>query len=300
MFKLIINELTKIFNKKSTYIILSIIFVFVFFTNYLYKYKLDEIGGFNNINYLDNALEDLEGSDEERSKAEYILNTKENINKVNDTRGILINFFNEYETIIIIFLIVISSSMIIDEYKGPIKNLLTTPNSRIKILLSKILTIFLLLMFVLVYILILQLLFGYIFFKFDSLKIPVVIYNFKIKNIITINVFNYLLILLINKLPLFLITIMILIFLGITTKSSSLTSIITLVNYIVITPIVINSNIKLLNYFINKHWDLSIYLYGRVVEDNTLNFSIFMCIIYFILLFIASIIIFDSKDIKNM
>ena len=300
MFKLIINELTKIFNKKSTYIILSIIFVFVFFTNYLYKYKLDEIGGFNNINYLDNALEDLEGSDEERSKAEYILNTKENINKVNDTRGILINFFNEYETIIIIFLIVISSSMIIDEYKGPIKNLLTTPNSRIKILLSKILTIFLLLMFVLVYILILQLLFGYIFFKFDSLKIPVVIYNFKIKNIITINVFNYLLILLINKLPLFLITIMILIFLGIKKKSSSLTSIITLVNYIVITPIVINSNIKLLNYFINKHWDLSIYLYGRVVEDNTLNFSIFMCIIYFILLFIASIIIFDSKDIKNM
>lgn len=75
MINLIKNELCKIFNKKSTYIIFVFIFMVVVFTNYLYKNKLDENGEFivnNNINLnqLTQTLNELDLSKEENKNYE--------------------------------------------------------------------------------------------------------------------------------------------------------------------------------------------------------------------------------------
>ena len=249
--------------------------------------------------YLYSALDNLKSDDKEiYNKAKYILNTKVNLNKVNDTRGIFINFFNEYEAIIIMFIILISCSIISDEFKGMIKSLLIMPYSRNKILISKFLSVVLLFIFILIYIFLLQLIFGGLFFSYNSLKIPVLIYNYSSNNLITMNIFKYILLILLNKLPLFLITIILSMFLSIVTLNNALSSILMLLNYLVITPIV--SNIKLFRYLINIHWDLSIYLYGRTIPNMNFNTSILLCIIYFIIIFVSLLVIFDKKDIKNI
>ena len=53
LIKLIRNEMLKIIKKPSTYILIIFITLFVFGTNYLYRYKLDENGNYINssINY---------------------------------------------------------------------------------------------------------------------------------------------------------------------------------------------------------------------------------------------------------
>jgi len=84
LIKLIINEISKIFNKKSTYVMFGLIFLFVVFTNYLYKTQLDETGAFKvdiydsiNLEYAIKTLEELDTSNP--SNKTYELELRKNI-----------------------------------------------------------------------------------------------------------------------------------------------------------------------------------------------------------------------------
>ena len=59
---------------------------------------------------------------------------------------------------------------------------------------------------------------------------------------------------------------------------------------------------KFLMYFVTPNWDLSIYLFGKMpqFEPISLPFSIMICVIYFVIMVVASLIIFNKKDIKNI
>jgi len=263
MFKLIINEFSKIFHKKSIYVMLIIFILFVFFTNLIYK---------NDISIIEND------------------------------RLILMNFFNEYEMLIIIFIVVIGTSIICDEFKGTIKQLLIVPYKRYTILISKYITTFIMFIFIFVFLLIIQLIIGYLFFNY-SLNIPITINNE------SMNVFKYLFTMLLNKLPMFILTIMLVYLLSILTCNGVLSIVISLLNNLIIVPIInvftlynYTDKLSYLSYLMSPNWDLNIYLYGNSIVNPILNYnySLLICIEYFVILLITSILIFEKKDIKNI
>ena len=136
MINLLINEYIKLFNKKEIYIYIFISFIFVLLTCFLYKYKISETGLLKNeenkINYIENAKV-LKNSNniEDKIIGEYILKTKYNINKVNDGRGMIINFYNEFELVIVVFVIIISSKIVYKEFNDKtISQLLIIPYNR--------------------------------------------------------------------------------------------------------------------------------------------------------------------------
>ena len=244
--KLIQNELIKIFNKKSTYIFIFIIFLYVLYTNYFYRYK-----------------------------------TTYNIN------DLLTNFFLEYELIIFIFITYISSNIITNEFKGTINNLLILPYKRNEILISKYLTCIIMLLFIITYIFILQLIIGRLFFSFDSLTLILI-------GIKKVNIFIYLLKLLITKLPIFLMNIIITILISLTTLNTSITNIIILINYMFITPLINTNTFTIFKYFINNNWDFSNYLYSNIPYK-----SIIIYLLYLIIILVINHYIFNNKDIKT-
>lgn len=236
--------------------------------------------------------------------SKYIVDNNINSNKISDTRGILKNFFIEYELIIVIIIIMIGSVIISQEFNTrTIKQLLITPHSRNKILLSKYITLLLIILITILLTFIFQIVIGGIFFGFSSLKIPVIIYNFNKNTIFEYNILHYLFILILSKIPMFILIGTITLFVSIISLSSNLSIIIGILLYVFSN--IINTfalNIKFLKYFITPNWDLSYYLYGMVSQNTNINLcsSIIITIIYIFIFIILSFIIFKRKEIKNI
>lgn len=249
MINLIKNEIIKISNKRSTLILFIISFIYVLFTNLIYNNNLIDI--------------------------------KYNFN------DILINFFNEYESLIIIVISFISSNILIEEYNGTIKQLLIVPYSRTTILLSKIITMIIFLFFYLFYIIILQLLIGFILL--DKTNINNIVFGYKIS--------KYFILLVLSKIPLFIFIIINIILLSTIIKNSIFTIIITLSIYI-FDPVINNliNKFSILKYFITEHYDLSRF----IIDKSHLLTSISINFIYIIIIISFSLIIFKNKDIKNV
>ncbi len=80
---------------------------------------------------------------QDREISKYIIENDININKINDIRGILKSFFHEYGLFIIVMIIMVAGTIVSEEFnKGTIKLLLVKPYSRNKILLAKLITVF--------------------------------------------------------------------------------------------------------------------------------------------------------------
>ena len=308
MSNLLINEFVKLFYKKEIYIYIFISFIFVLLTWFLYKYKIDENGLLKNednkINYIENA-KILKNSNniEDKIIGEYILKTKNNINKVNDGRGMIINFYNEFELVIVVFIIIISSKIVYKEFNNKtISQLLTVPYSRGQILFSKYIISFLSIIFIIFTIFIFQLIINIIIFKNNNFNIPYVVYNYNTSNLQIYNIFIYFVILTINKLPLFVLISTISFFIGFILNSNA-AILITLILYIfypILNSFIISLNNKILNNFFTLHWDLSSYMFKITNEKfNYISSSliIFISILFFL---IISFIYFNRKEIKNI
>lgn len=235
----------------------------------------------------------------------YILDNKINAKKVNDTRGILINLFNEYEIILVIFIVMISSVIISSEFnKGTIKQLLLVPYKRSKILFSKYIACLLMLLFNVIILILMQFLVGSILFK-STLSIPVIIYNFNSNMIETYNIFYYLFLQLLAKIPMFIIIITFVFFISIITLNSVVTTILGLGLYLItpmVNELIINSKLLFLNLTIFPHLDFTQYLFGMISRNvyGSINTSIIVVLLYFVVFFILSYVGFNEKDIKNM
>lgn len=235
----------------------------------------------------------------------YILDNKINAKKINDTRGILINLFNEYEIILVILIVMTSSVIISSEFnKGTIKQLLLVPHKRGKILFSKYITCLLMFLITVIILVIMQVLVGSILFK-STLSIPVVVYNFNSNMIETYNIFYYLLIQLLAKIPMFIIIIAFVFFISTITLNSVVTTILGLSLYLItpmVNELIINSKLLVLNITIFPHLDFAQYLFGMISRNiyTNINTSIIIVILYFVILLVSTYIIFGTKDIKNM
>ena len=259
------------------------------------KYRLD-----NNIsygyNYLNAALDNYANNDDLNGINKYIMDTKYNINKVNDLRGILINFFNEYGIIIVIVFLIIFGGIITEEYnKGTIKQLLILPTTRTKILFSKYITMILSLLLICIFTFLLQLLVGSIIFGTCSLKIPVLLVNNKMQ---IYSIYKYLFITILSKIPILILLPVIIIFMNVTVNNVIITVLFTFILYTSSKILLAYSTMQIIKIFVNVHWDLSIYL-TQQLSSMEVKTSIYLLIIYLLLLGTLSIKRFNNIDIKN-
>ena len=239
-------------------------------------------------------------------ESKYILDNKINYNKQNNLSYQLRTIIDDYEIFIIIAILIVASSIVAEEFQtGTIKLLLIKPYSRGKILLSKYLAVIIFLIFITIYLIIVQLVIGSIFFGLSSLKIPVIIYNFNKECIVEYNIFLYMIIRIISKIPMLLMIITISFCFSTIINNIALSITMPLLIYI-FTPsvnyLITQYKINFLKYLININWNFNDYLFGEIYEIKGINFnfSIIIYLSYYISIIIFTYLNFKKKNIKNV
>ena len=245
-------------------------------------------------------------SKSEMEKSKYIIQNNKDIENYTNLRGSLINIFSRYETFIIIAIVLISGAIVSEEFnKGTIKLLLVRPYSRLKILLAKFITVIITVLFTIVITIFLQLIVGGIFFGFDSLSIPAIVYNYQTNSLIQINIAKYVSIIALGKLPIYILIGTLAFVLSTLFNNTGVAITISLLGYMassIVNQFAYYYNIKWLKFFVTPNWDFTQFLYGKLpqMEGLTMPFSLIICIIYFAIRMIPAFVVFKKKNIKNI
>lgn len=243
---------------------------------------------------------------ENREISKYIIENDININKINDVRGILESFFNEYGLFIIVMIIMVAGTIVSEEFnKGTVKLLLVKPYSRNKILLAKFITVLVMIVFSIMAVVVMELIVGGLIFGYDSLSVPILQYNFTTQSLESMNIFSYLGIEIITQLPK-LILLATLAFACSTLFTNSAVAIaIPLLGYMsadMINMLVVQYKVQFMKFFVSLNWNFEEYLFGNLpkMEGMTFGFSAIICILYFMIMLIPTFVTFKKKNIKNI
>ena len=150
-----------------------------------------------------------------------------------------------------------------------------------------------------------QLLIGGIVFGFDSLSTPAIVYNFDINQVETLNLFTYVALIGIGKLPIYILLTTLAFACSTIFTSTALAVAVPFLGYIgssIINQLALVYNVKQVIYFVTPNWDLTQYLFGGtpLFKELTLPFSIGICLVYFLIMVVVSCIVFKKRDIKNI
>lgn len=275
-------------------------------TNYQqYSYTIEQMDNLNTeLTYQEKK--DYNDAIQEKEISKYIIENHVDVEKPNDLRGILSRFFNEFGLFIIVIVVMIAGTIVSEEFnKGTIKLLLVKPYSRNKILFAKFITVLVITVFAIVMILGMEIIVGGLIFGFDSLSVPVVVYNFDTNMIQEINVFAYLGTQIIMTLPSVILLATLSFALSTIFTNSPVAIALPLLGYMgvaVINQLAMQYNIGFLRYFVTLNWDFTQYLYGGMplMEGLTPEFSVVICLLYFLIMVIPTFVIFKKKNIKNI
>lgn len=264
----------------------------------------------SDIYYMENNKFDKEDDDEiiERIALERyaidnnikynILLNSQNINAIlpQDARILLMKVFDNFEILIIFLIIYLSCTIIIEEFQsGTIRNVLIKPYSRIKILFSKILTNFLIITVSVIVLVVLQYLIGGLLFGFESYSLEAVRYNSYNKDIVTIDLIQYMLTITVSKLFMYITFSSFSLLLGIIVNNIALNILISIGLYFLSTfESLIN---KFTQYLFIFNWNISNFLFGNI---NMLVQSIMISTISLVIILLFLITIFKNKDIKDL
>jgi len=271
------------------------------------------IESYNNIKYYE-EIDNLSYSErveyqtikEELEINKYILDNKINYNKQNNLNYQLRTIVDDYLIFIIIIVLIVSSTIMGDELvSGTIKLLLIKPYSRGKILLSKYFTIIIVMLLSILYLILMQLVIGGVIFGFSSLEIPVIVYNFNSMSIYEYNIFLYMIIRIIVKLPMIVMIGSISYSLSILFSNVVTSVVIPLFIYIFtdsIKYLILQYKLNSLKYLVNITWNFGSHLFGKIdgVEGITLENSIIIYLVYYVVIVFITYINFKNKDIKNI
>jgi len=202
-------------------------------------------------------------------------------------KQVIINFFDEYSLMICLFILIISSFIVSDEFnKGTIKILLVSPYKRSKVLLAKLFACLIVIFISIIFILILQIIIGSIVLDINSLSFDC----FKTF------VLNFL-----GLLPMFLLILSISFFINTVFLSSLWSMVIPLMLYM-FSDIILNFNINLVKFLPNYNWDFTKYVFNKIenFQYTNLLFSVIICVAYFSILIFISFIVFNRRDIKSV
>ena len=235
---------------------------------------------------------------------EYILSKKENIDKENTAAYQLRTITDDYDLFLVVLIFMVSSGIICEEFgRGTIKLLLIKPYSRGKIVLSKYWASFIVLMLGIIFLIGVQIVIGTLFFGFDSFRLPVIVYHFKSREIISYSVFSYMMIRIIARLPFYVMLMTICFVISVIFTNMILSMMIPMLIYMFESFVqkMMLHHFSFLKYsiFMNQHFEN--YLFGRrSITGISFIGSLLIYLIYFIVLFIILIEWFKKKDVKNI
>lgn len=318
MIKLIENELIKILKRKNTYIILFLGIALILSYNIFIKvlnlsqdiskqyeraYKNDQmlLENYDNLDVKENYEDIKERLELEKYAVEnnikyniIIGSENKNVQLEKDARILLLKFFDNFEIITIFILLYFSAIILSEEYStGTINSLLTKPYKRSIILSSKLITLILISIVLLLFMIIFQVICGGILFGFDSYLLDAIRYNVLTSNVETMNLMQYMLMIILCKMPMYLLLMTALLLFGVITNNMALNIIISLGIYILSNMNFLINNVS--KYIFVFNWDISKYLYGVGEIKNHLVISSISLLIFLIMLYL----IFKNKDIKN-
>ena len=275
-------------------------------TNYQqYGYNIIQMNN-SNTELTHQEKKDYNKAIENKEISKYIIENHVDVEKPDDLRGILSRFFNEFGLFIIVIVVMIAGTIVSEEFsKGTIKLLLVKPYNRNKILLSKFITVLIMIVFSVVMLIGMELIVGGFVFGFDSLQVPVVVYNFNTNMIQEVNIFAYLGTQVIMILPSVILLATLAFALSAIFTNSPVAIALPLLGYMgvaVINQLAMQYNIGFLRYFVTLNWDFTQYLYGGMplMEGLTPEFSVVICLLYFFIMMIPTFVIFKKKNIKNI
>ncbi len=324
MFQLIENEFVKIFKRKNIYILLIIAIIIITGYNLFQKiispnidiseaykqaYKQDM---FYLVNYEDLTITEKYSNIEERVKLEkyaiennirynILLNSEnKNITLPSDARINFMKVFNNFDIIIIFFIIYIGSTILSEEYNtGTIKGLLIKPHKRVDILFSKLITSILIFLVITMCIIIFQYILGGLLFGFDSYSLEAIRYDRITQDINTMNLYYYMALILLCKIPMYLIINLIILLIGTITNNIAINILTSLGIYLLPKIEFILNDVS--KYLVIYNWDLSNFLFGEMIHvSNELIQPCIISVISIIIFFVLLIIAFKNKEIENI
>ena len=216
------------------------------------------------------------------------------------------NSIGTYIAIIVMVVVIVAGVSISEEFnKGTVKLLLVRPYSRTKILISKLIAVFITMLITTATILLLQFIIGGIVYGFGTYMMNVVQFDFTTNSIVTLNIFAYLGLIFICKLPIFILIGTLAFALSTLFLNSPLAVALPILGYMgsdMINMIAISYKWDWVKYFVTPNWDLSQYLFGGtpMFSGISVEFSITICAIYFVIMLVASIVSFKKRNIKNV
>ena len=216
------------------------------------------------------------------------------------------NSIDTYIAIIVMVVVIVAGVSISEEFnKGTVKLLLVRPYSRTKILISKLIAVFITMLITTATILLLQFIIGGIVYGFGTYMMNVVQFDFTTNSIVTLNIFAYLGLIFICKLPIFILIGTLAFALSTLFLNSPLAVALPILGYMgsdMINMIAISYKWDWVKYFVTPNWDLSQYLFGGtpMFSGISIEFSITICAIYFVIMLVASIVSFKKRNIKNV
>ena len=255
--------------------------------------------------YTDYLMNQLNIEEVEKYKYDFENNIKTTY--TGDTRYKVSTTFSNINTqiLIIILIIYFSAGIVSDEIKkGTIKQLISKPHNRFKILLSKFISILITIVFS-AFIVAFMVLISNLILKHDiwSLFTPMTLYNFNSNYLMVMNIVKYMIIQFLSILPMFISVAVISFAISTLFNNKVIAAIVPLCLYIanilIIRPT--EENITITRNFLTTNWDLSQVYFGRLAQVPTLSFefSLIVCVFYILIFLIPSFIYFCTSDIKN-
>lgn len=223
--------------------------------------------------------------------------------ETDNARDMLNNSFKFYEILIILVIVVITGSIVSDEFnKGTVKLLLVKPHKRWKILLSKLISAIIITIILILFIVIVQSLAGGFIYGFKDYTIPLIQYNFNTQDVMDMNVFSNIFTLILAKMPMYLLVLIFTFAISTISCNTSISIILGILIYLSKNIIYLNDNMEFSKYLLPTNWDFTMYLYGKLPEVSFLNFnfSISICLLSFMFFMFITFIYFKNKDIKNI
>ena len=228
-------------------------------------------------------------------------------NLTTESDSSLINTFYESSLFIVIVIVVIAGTIVSEEFnKGTVKLLLVRPYKRVKILTAKFIACLIILVLTYLVMVMAQFICGGITNGFGDYIGKAIVFNFSTNSVQEISTIKYMLLSGIAVLPQFLLLMTLAFSLSVLFINSPIAIALPLLGMMgseLINQIAYEfEKAKFLRFFVTPNWDLSKYLFGKLpqFEPISLSFSIIICLIYFVIMLVVSLILFKKREIKNI
>lgn len=225
------------------------------------------------------------------------------VNKNESMLEYIVSCFSYIDGLIVVAIIIICGSIISEEFnKGTIKQLLTKPFSRWKILTSKIIaSLLVIFVFALLYNTVFILANCYEYNDFSSVLGTSVVYDFNLGKVREVNFLLHCLYGFVSVLPAYIILFLIVLFIGILTTNSVACISGGFLIYLFNDLLSLWLKPKVLSYIPFACWDLSSFMFGRLSSNAYASFgkSLAVDIITILVLLVLSYILFNKKEVKN-